>query len=43
MSLDSCLTHADVRLKDHGADCVEVADDGCGIEPANFDALGKSV
>lgn len=30
---------AEVRLKDHGADLLEVIDNGSGVEPENFQAL----
>lgn len=31
----------DVRLKDCGADLVEVSDNGKGVEEANFEGLSK--
>jgi DNA mismatch repair protein PMS2 len=39
--LDAGATSIEVRLKDYGGECVEVADNGCGIEPSNFEALAK--
>lgn len=32
---------SDVRLKDCGADLVEVSDNGKGVEDANFEGLSK--
>ena len=31
----------DVRLKNFGLDLIEVSDNGCGVEPQNFQALSK--
>ena len=31
---------AEVRLKDYGAECLEVTDNGSGIEPECFESLG---
>ncbi len=28
-----------MRLKEHGAELVEVADNGCGVEPGSYAAL----
>jgi len=33
------LTAPQVRLKEHGAELVEVSDNGCGVLPANYAAL----
>lgn len=37
--LPSLLTPPQVRLKEHGAELVEVSDNGCGVLPANYAAL----
>ncbi len=34
----SCV-FSEVRIKDYGADLVEVTDNGCGVEDANFAGL----
>lgn len=28
-----------VRLKEHGSELVEVSDNGCGVDPSNYEAL----
>jgi len=33
---------SEIRLKNHGADCLEVLDNGTGIHPNNFHSLGKA-
>ncbi|CAI8006676.1 Mismatch repair endonuclease PMS2 [Geodia barretti] len=38
-SLDAGATCVEVKLKDHGLELVEVADNGSGVAPANFAAL----
>ncbi|OXB56151.1 hypothetical protein ASZ78_005089 [Callipepla squamata] len=38
-SLDAGATSIDVRLKDHGAELIEVSDNGGGVEEANFEGL----
>uniref|UniRef100_A0A674MLE9 Mismatch repair endonuclease PMS2 n=1 Tax=Takifugu rubripes TaxID=31033 RepID=A0A674MLE9_TAKRU len=38
-SIDAGATNIDVRLKDCGADLVEVSDNGKGVEEANFEGL----
>uniref|UniRef100_A0A8C2TRZ5 Mismatch repair endonuclease PMS2 n=1 Tax=Coturnix japonica TaxID=93934 RepID=A0A8C2TRZ5_COTJA len=38
-SLDAGATNIDVRLKDHGAELIEVSDNGGGVEEENFEAL----
>lgn len=39
-SLDAGARCVDIRVTDYGSGGVEVSDDGAGIEPANFEALG---
>uniref|UniRef100_A0A7M4ECB8 Mismatch repair endonuclease PMS2 n=1 Tax=Crocodylus porosus TaxID=8502 RepID=A0A7M4ECB8_CROPO len=38
-SLDAGATHVDVKLKDYGAELIEVSDNGCGVEEENFEGL----
>lgn len=38
-SLDAGATNIDVRLKDHGAELIEVSDNGGGVEEENFEGL----
>uniref|UniRef100_G3P4K3 Mismatch repair endonuclease PMS2 n=1 Tax=Gasterosteus aculeatus aculeatus TaxID=481459 RepID=G3P4K3_GASAC len=38
-SIDAGATSVDVRLKDYGAELVEVSDNGKGVEEANFEGL----
>lgn len=38
-SLDAGATSVEIRLKENGAELVEVSDNGCGVEPQNFEAL----
>lgn len=38
-SLDAGATNIDIKLKNHGADILEVNDNGHGVEPHNFEAL----
>lgn len=38
-SLDAGATNIDIKLKNHGADVLEVNDNGAGVEPHNFEAL----
>lgn len=36
-SLDAGATNIEIRLKDYGADLIEVADNGSGVSPENFE------
>lgn len=38
-SLDAGARSVEIKLKENGADLVEVSDDGHGVEPHNFEAL----
>lgn len=38
-SLDAGATNIEIKLKNHGADFLEVNDNGFGVEPHNFEAL----
>ncbi|XP_066519874.1 mismatch repair endonuclease PMS2 isoform X2 [Hoplias malabaricus] len=38
-SIDAGATNVDIRLKDHGTELVEVADNGRGVEEENFEGL----
>ncbi|KAM7381922.1 hypothetical protein PAMA_012671 [Pampus argenteus] len=38
-SVDAGATNIDVKLKEHGAELVEVSDNGKGVEEANFEGL----
>ena len=38
-SMDAAATNIDIRLKDYGAELLEVIDNGSGVEPHNFEAL----
>ena len=38
-ALDAGATNIEVRLKDYGADTIEVADNGSGVAPENHQAL----
>ncbi|XP_058013566.1 mismatch repair endonuclease PMS2 isoform X2 [Ahaetulla prasina] len=38
-SLDAGATSIEVKLKDYGADLIEVSDNGCGVEEDNFAGL----
>ena len=33
------LPHIQVRLKEYGSELIEIADNGSGVEPANFQSL----
>ncbi|CAI5521474.1 unnamed protein product, partial [Closterium sp. Naga37s-1] len=39
-SLDAGATSVEVRLKDFGAELIEVADNGCGVAPPNWQLAG---
>ena len=36
---DRAAQHPQVRLKEHGSELVEVSDNGCGVDPSNYEAL----
>ncbi|XP_063284941.1 mismatch repair endonuclease PMS2 [Pelobates fuscus] len=38
-SIDAGATSIDIKLKDHGAELIEVSDNGCGVEEHNFEGL----
>ncbi|XP_075686367.1 mismatch repair endonuclease PMS2 [Rhinoderma darwinii] len=38
-SLDAGATSIDIKLKEYGADLIEVSDNGCGVEEHNFQGL----
>ncbi|NXA07107.1 PMS2 endonuclease, partial [Sapayoa aenigma] len=38
-SLDAGATNIDIKLKDHGAELIEVSDNGGGVEEENFEGL----
>ncbi|NWW43931.1 PMS2 endonuclease, partial [Pedionomus torquatus] len=38
-SLDAGATNIDIKLKDHGAELIEVSDNGAGVEEENFEGL----
>lgn len=38
-SLDAGATSIEIRLKEYGSELVEVVDNGCGVEEANFSGL----
>jgi len=38
-ALDAGATVVEVRLKEHGAELIEVADNGSGVSPAHYEAL----
>lgn len=41
-SLTQCVTCSEVRFKNYGLDSIEVIDNGTGIPPADYDAVGMS-
>lgn len=40
-SLDAGATLIEVKLREHGSELVEVADNGSGVEEKNFEGLSK--
>ena len=38
-ALDAKATSIDIRLKDMGAESIEVVDNGCGIEEKNYESI----
>ena len=40
-SLDSGATAVEVRLKEMGAHCIEVSDNGSGIDPSNYSGIAR--
>ncbi|XP_052132392.1 putative postmeiotic segregation increased 2-like protein 1, partial [Frankliniella occidentalis] len=38
-SLDAGATSIEIRLREYGSELVEVVDNGCGVEEANFEGL----
>ncbi|XP_069066255.1 mismatch repair endonuclease PMS2 [Pleurodeles waltl] len=38
-SLDAGATSIDIKLKEYGAELIEVSDNGCGLEEENFEGL----
>lgn len=42
-SLDARASAVDIRLREFGSELIEVVDNGIGIHPDNFEALGKCV
>ena len=40
-SLDAGATSIEIKLKDYGADSFEVADNGCGVSPENYQVCQK--
>ncbi|XP_044159563.1 mismatch repair endonuclease PMS2-like isoform X1 [Bufo gargarizans] len=38
-SIDAGATSIDIKLKEYGADLIEVSDNGCGVEEHNFEGL----
>ena len=38
--MDAGATSVEIRLRDFGATCIEVVDNGCGVEEPNFEGLG---
>lgn len=35
------MNFLELRLKDYGAELIEVSDNGCGVEEENFEGLSK--
>ena len=42
-SLDAGATSIEIKLKDYGADSFEVADNGCGVSPENYQVCKKKL
>lgn len=40
-ALDAGATIVEVKIREYGLESIEVSDNGCGIEEANFEGLGK--
>lgn len=40
-ALDSGATSVEVKLKDMGATCIEVTDNGSGIDPTNYEGIAR--
>ena len=40
-ALDAGATNIEVRLRDHGKECVEVVDNGCGVRDGDLEMLTK--
>lgn len=40
-ALDAGATLVEVKLRDQGLESIEVSDNGCGVEEANFSGLGE--
>lgn len=40
-SLDSGANSVEVKLKDMGATCIEVSDNGSGIDPSNYEGIAR--
>lgn len=38
-SLDACATVIEIKLKNMGIDSIEVSDNGCGINPENYEGI----
>lgn len=42
-SLDAGASVVDIKLREYGSELIEVTDNGCGVEPSNFQGLSKYV
>ena len=38
-----CVLFVEVRLKENGSECLEVVDNGSGVDEENFAALSKTI
>ena len=36
-----CIPFADIKLREHGSEAIEVSDNGVGVEEENFQGLSK--